>query len=149
MNSIFQYIIAEAAKRQLKKKNEKSSSKQLKKEIESTKVEFTHKVRDSFFILIGVLSASFGLKGFLLPNMFIDGGVMGISLTIAELTKIPLSILIVAVNLPFLIMGFSTISRRFALRSIIAIILLFQFILYRFLLLQMTNYLLQFLVVSF
>jgi uncharacterized membrane-anchored protein YitT (DUF2179 family) len=71
-----------------------------------------------------VLSASFGLQGFLLPNKFIDGGVMGISLTIAELTEIPLSILIVGVNLPFIIMGFSTISRQFALKSIIAIILL-------------------------
>jgi len=75
-------------------------------------------------MVLGVLSAGFGLKGFLLPNMFIDGGVMGISLMIAELTKIPLSILIVAVNLPFLILGFSTISRPFALKSIIGIILL-------------------------
>jgi uncharacterized membrane-anchored protein YitT (DUF2179 family) len=56
--------------------------------------------------------------------MFIDGGVMGISLTIAELTEIPLSILVVAVNLPFIIMGFSTIGKQFALKSIIAIILL-------------------------
>jgi uncharacterized membrane-anchored protein YitT (DUF2179 family) len=56
--------------------------------------------------------------------MFIDGGAMGISLTIAELTEIPLSILVVAVNIPFIIMGFSTINRLFALKSIIAIILL-------------------------
>jgi len=56
--------------------------------------------------------------------MFIDGGAMGISLTIAELTNIPLSVLIVAINLPFIIMGFSTISKQFALKSIIAIILL-------------------------
>ena len=73
---------------------------------------------------MGVLSAGFGLKGFLLPNMFIDGGAMGISLTIAELTEIPLSVLIVVINLPFLIMGFSTISREFALKSIFAIVLL-------------------------
>jgi uncharacterized membrane-anchored protein YitT (DUF2179 family) len=56
--------------------------------------------------------------------MFIDGGAMGISLTIAELTEIPLSILVVTVNIPFIIMGFSTINRLFALKSIIAIILL-------------------------
>ena len=56
--------------------------------------------------------------------MFIDGGVMGISLTIAELTEIPLSVLIVVINLPFLIMGFSTINRQFAFKSIIAIVLL-------------------------
>ncbi len=122
MNSIFQYIISEIVKRRLKKK--KYQSTQFEKAIKNTKVEFSHLIRDSFFILLGVLSAGFGLKGFLLPNMFIDGGVMGISLTIAELTEIPLSVLIVVINLPFLIMGFSTISKQFAFKSIIAIVLL-------------------------
>ncbi|MEN8125895.1 MAG: YitT family protein [Bacteroidota bacterium] len=122
MNSIFQYIISEIVKRRIKK--EEYQSTQLEKAIKNTKVEFSHLIHDTFFILLGVISAGFGLKGFLLPNMFIDGGVMGISLTIAELTEIPLSILIVVINLPFLIMGYSTISRQFALKSIIAIILL-------------------------
>ncbi len=122
MKPIVQYIIFKII--QLKKKKEKLPSKQFEKEMKNAKVEFSHLIRDSFLILLGVLSAGFGLQGFLLPNMFIDGGVMGISLTIAELTKIPLSFLIVVVNLPFLIMGFSTISRQFALKSIIAIILL-------------------------
>ena len=124
MKPIFQYIIVDTLKRQLKNKKQKLPSKQFEKEIINAKVEFTHLIRDSFFILLGVLSASFGLNGFLLPNSFIDGGVMGISLISTELTGIPLSILIVAINLPFLILGFSTISRQFALRSIIAIILL-------------------------
>lgn len=107
-----------------RRKDTKLPLEQFELETKKAKVEFSHLIRDSFFILLGVISASFGLKGFLLPNMFIDGGVMGISLTIAELTKIPLSILIVAVNLPFLIMGFSTISKQFSLKSIIAIIFL-------------------------
>jgi len=122
MNPIFQYIISESVKRGLKKK--KYETTQIEKAISSTKVEFSHLIRDSFFILVGVLSAGFGLKGFLLPNMFIDGGVMGISLIIAELTEIPLSVLVVVINFPFLIMGFSTISRQFAFKSIIAIVLL-------------------------
>jgi len=122
MNPIFQYIIAKTVKHNLKK--EKYQSTQFEKAINNTRVEYYHLLRDSFFILLGVLSAGFGLKGFLLPNMFIDGGAMGISLTIAELTEIPLSVLIVVVNLPFVIMGFSTISKEFALKSIIAIILL-------------------------
>jgi uncharacterized membrane-anchored protein YitT (DUF2179 family) len=113
MNPIFQYIISETVKRRLKKK--KYQSAQFEKVIKNTNVEFSHLIRESFFILVGVLSAGFGLKGFLLPNMFIDGGVMGISLTIAELTEIPLSVLIVVINLPFLIMGFSTIFGGFFL----------------------------------
>ncbi|MFC2128811.1 YitT family protein [Bacteroidota bacterium] len=122
MNQFYQNIILKAIG--FKRKKAKLPPKQLEREFKNAKIEFIHLIRDSFFILLGILSAGFGLKGFLLPNMFIDGGVMGISLTIAELTEIPLSILIVAVNLPFLIMGFSTISRQFALKSIIAIILL-------------------------
>jgi uncharacterized membrane-anchored protein YitT (DUF2179 family) len=122
MNPLFQNFISKTVTFRRKKSN--LSLEQLEKDINNAKVEFLHLIRDSFFIVLGVLSASFGLQGFLLPNKFIDGGVMGISLTIAELTEIPLSILIVGVNLPFIIMGFSTISRQFALKSIIAIILL-------------------------
>lgn len=122
MNRIFQFIISETVKRKLKK--DKNKEIQYEKEIKNTKVELSHLFHDSFFILLGVISAGFGLKGFLLPNMFIDGGVMGISLTVAELTEIPLAILIVVINLPFLIMGFSTISKQFALKSIIAIVFL-------------------------
>lgn len=92
------------------------------KEINLRKVSIIHAVRDTIFILIGVVSAGFGLKGFLLPNSFIDGGAMGISLLISETTIIPLSILIVVVNLPFLFLGYSQIGRQFAFKSIIAII---------------------------
>jgi len=124
MNPIFQNIIVETVKHKLKERSQKISTKQLEKEISNKKIEFKHIVYDFFFITVGILSASFGLKGFLLPNMFIDGGAMGLSLIFAEITPIPLSILIVAVNIPFLIMGFSSISRQFAYRSIIAIVLL-------------------------
>ena len=122
MGLLLQGILIKAVKFLVKKK--KGSTHQIDKKIKDTTVELRHIIHDIIFILLGTLSAGFGLKGFLLPNMFIDGGVMGISLIIAELSEIPLSILIVAVNLPFLIMGFSTISRQFALKSIVAIVLL-------------------------
>lgn len=124
MKPVYQYIIVEILKRQFKNKKQKLSSNQFEKEIINKKVELTHLVRDSFLILLGIVSASFGLNGFLLPNSFIDGGVMGISLILTELSEIPLSIYIVAINIPFMIMGFSTISKQFALRSIVAVILL-------------------------
>ncbi len=79
-------------------------------------------VSDSIYILIGIISAGFGLKGFLLPNSFIDGGVMGISLLISETTNTSLSILIIIINLPFLTLGFSQIGKQFVIKSIIAIV---------------------------
>ncbi|MCP4105444.1 MAG: YitT family protein [Desulfobacteraceae bacterium] len=86
------------------------------------KFNIAHIAKDTIFTLIGIVSAGFGLKGFLLPNSFIDGGAMGISLLISETTGVSLSILIVAINLPFLILGYSQIGKQFALKSIIAII---------------------------
>lgn len=102
--------------------------KQLKKKT-SVKQKYSSKefwklVREISFIALGIISASFGLKGFLLPNSFIDGGVTGISLIISELTNIPLSYLLVALNVPFIVLALSTINQQFALRSLVAIVLL-------------------------
>lgn len=68
-----------------------------------------------------VITASIGLKGFLLPNHFLDGGAMGIALLIESLTEIDLSILIVLVNLPFILIGIKQVSLQFAMRSTLAI----------------------------
>lgn len=78
-------------------------------------------VKESFYILLGIISAGFGLKGFLLPNSFIDGGVTGISLLTAQLTDLPLSVLILIINLPFIALGYKQINKSFAKKSIIAI----------------------------
>ncbi len=72
-------------------------------------------------MLLGVSSAGFGLKGFLIPNGLIDGGVMGISLITQSKTEIPLSLLIIVFNLPFLFLGYKQISRNFSIKSIVAI----------------------------
>jgi len=119
MNPVLQQIIIETVK---SKKNK--SSPLTAKEVDDFKTSFRHIVLDMVFIIFGVISATFGLKGFLLPNSFIDGGVTGISLIATELSGWPLSILIAVINLPFLIMAFSTISWQFAVRSIFAIFLL-------------------------
>ena len=122
MASVFQQIINWIVQNRFKKRNELFDDKKLSREIEIFKVNIRHFVRDSIFVLIGIISAGFGLKGFLLPNSFIDGGAMGISLLISETTYISLSILIVAVNFPFVILGFSQIGKQFAFKSIVAII---------------------------
>ncbi len=78
-------------------------------------------MRDALIMFLGVVSAGFGLKGFLIPNNLIDGGVMGISLITNRETGIALSILIVAFNLPFLLLGYKQISKIFSLKSIVTI----------------------------
>jgi uncharacterized membrane-anchored protein YitT (DUF2179 family) len=78
-------------------------------------------IKGAVFIILGIFSASFGLKGFLIPNHFIDGGVTGISLLVSFSTKLPLSVLIFIINVPFIILAFSQISRYFAIKTLIAI----------------------------
>ncbi len=78
--------------------------------------------KNGLFILIGIFSASFGLKGFLLPNGFIDGGVTGISLLAAILSDIPLPLLIVLINLPFIYAGYKQVSKSFAITTALAIV---------------------------
>jgi len=90
----------------------------------SLKVELAHAIKEYIYIIIGVFSAGFGLKGFLLPNRFIDGGATGISLLLENITTIELSYLLVLVNIPFIILASRTFSVKFAVKSIVAISIL-------------------------
>ncbi len=78
--------------------------------------------KDVLFIVFGIFSAAFGLESFLLPNRFIDGGATGISLLATGISAIPLSLLIVLVNIPFLVLGFRVIGQQFAIKAALAII---------------------------
>ncbi|AMJ65239.1 YitT family protein [Hymenobacter sp. PAMC 26628] len=75
-------------------------------------------------LLAGVASAAVGLKGFLLPNGFIDGGVTGIALLASQLTHISLSLLIVVINVPFVLLGYRQLGGPFAARTLAAILAL-------------------------
>jgi uncharacterized membrane-anchored protein YitT (DUF2179 family) len=72
-------------------------------------------------IVLGVFSAAFGLKGFLLSSHFIDGGVTGVSMLVSNVLGWPLSILILVINLPFIAVGYRQIGRAFAIKSTLAI----------------------------
>lgn len=73
---------------------------------------------------LGVLLAAFGLKGFLVPNHFIDGGITGISLLTAQLSGIHVSLWLVLFNAPFIYLGMKQISVSFAYNAALAILAL-------------------------
>ncbi len=77
--------------------------------------------KELFYIILGITSASFGLKSFLLPNHFLDGGAMGISLLLNIKTGYSLGIILVLVNIPFVLLGSKQISKMFAFKTIAAI----------------------------
>jgi uncharacterized membrane-anchored protein YitT (DUF2179 family) len=79
---------------------------------------------NALLILAGVFSAGMGRKGFLFSSHFIDGGVTGISMLLAKVTTVPLSLWLPVVNVPFVALGYHQLGRAFALRSILAIVAL-------------------------
>lgn len=78
-------------------------------------------LKSLLYVLAGILSASFGLKGFLLPQGFLDGGAMGIALLIKEVTGLNIGMLIVLVNLPFVLLGAKILSKTFIIKTVFAI----------------------------
>jgi uncharacterized membrane-anchored protein YitT (DUF2179 family) len=72
-------------------------------------------------IVLGIFSAAFGLKGFLLSSGFIDGGVTGVSMLLSAVLGFPLWMFILIINIPFIAVGYSQLGRKFALKSALAI----------------------------
>ena len=94
-----------------------SSEYKLAKEYRQSIISLKRNFKNLILIILGIFSASFGFKGFLLTNDFIDGGATGISLLLAAITEIPLYILIIGVNLPFIFLGYKIMGERFALKT--------------------------------
>ena len=78
-------------------------------------------LRDLALLVAGILSAGMGLKGFLLSSGFIDGGVTGVAMLLAAITRVPLSIWLPLVNLPFIAIGYRQMGRAFAIKSALGI----------------------------
>ena len=77
------------------------------------------KIIIAFIMLtIGTIVAAYALEAFLIPNTILDGGVTGISFIVSKLTNIPLSILVLLINIPFVYTGFRNLGKGFLLRTV-------------------------------
>ena len=99
----------------------KPSEYKLAKRYKELLITFKRNFKNVVLIIIGIFSASFGFKGFLLTNDFIDGGATGISLLIAAVTGIPLYILIICINIPFIFLGYKIMGKQFAIKGIMSV----------------------------
>ncbi|RZJ62475.1 MAG: YitT family protein [Flavobacterium sp.] len=77
---------------------------------------------DLFYTVAGILFCGFALKGFLIPNHFFDGGVTGISLLIHEAYHINIAYVIILANIPFIIMGGYQVNKKFAFKTLAAVV---------------------------
>lgn len=80
-----------------------------------------NEAKNIILIVLGIFSAAMGLKGFLLSSHFIDGGVTGVSMLLAQVLGFPLAILLFVINIPFIAVGYRQIGKMFALKSTLAI----------------------------
>lgn len=117
MNSLWKKIITNTTL----DKNKNYSDYALAKGYTEFMIMARRHVKDFILITVGIFSATFGFKGFLLTNHFIDGGATGISLLISALTDIPLYILIICVNAPFVVLGYRIMGKTFAIKTTLAI----------------------------
>lgn len=98
----------------------------MKVKLKTDKVDW-NKVRDIkniFKITLGVFLAVLAMKGFMIPNRFLDGGITGISILLHEIFHINISLLVILLNLAFVYLGYKKIGKTFAVQTSIAVFLL-------------------------
>ena len=96
------------------------------KKYKSDSVEWS-KVRNPknlLLILIGTSLAVLAMKGFMIPNRFMDGGITGISILLHEIFHINISFLVIILNVLFIYLGYKRIGKTFAVQTTIAVLLL-------------------------
>ncbi len=74
-------------------------------------------------LTLGAIIAAFAIEEFLVPNNIFDGGVTGISMIVSHLIPLPLGILIVLINAPFVIVAYRKMGHQLVIRMIYAIVL--------------------------
>ncbi|MTV48629.1 DUF2179 domain-containing protein [Heliobacillus mobilis] len=92
------------------------------------KQSLTKIIKRSLFLALGALLVSVALEIFLVPNEIIDGGVIGISIILSAVFKVPLGVFIFALNLPFLIIAYKQIGKTFTLSTLYSVACLALFV---------------------
>ena len=87
-----------------------------------------HWIVPLFFITVGAVIAAFALEEFLVPFKILDGGIVGVSMIVSQLSGLPLGILTIILNIPFVLMGFKRLGMRFLVKAIYAMVLFSVFL---------------------
>lgn len=74
-------------------------------------------------ITIGAVLSAFSIQTFLSPNMILDGGVIGISMIVSKITSLPLSIFTIILNIPFLLIGYKNLGKKFLIKAVYAMLI--------------------------
>ena len=80
--------------------------------------------KNLLLIFLGTSLAVLAMKGFMIPNRFMDGGITGISILLHEIFNINISFLVIILNVLFVYLGYKRIGKTFAVQTCIAVLLL-------------------------
>ncbi|HHY66443.1 MAG TPA: YitT family protein, partial [Alicyclobacillus sp.] len=80
-----------------------------------------YRVYQGVLVIGGSLVAAYGLRGFLVPNHIIDGGMTGISILLSYLTGLNIGWFLLALNLPFLLLGYNQIGKTFTVLTFLGV----------------------------
>lgn len=96
----------------------------IQKEKQHPKLSKKKVIQRAFFIVLGAVLMAIGIEIFLVPNMIMDGGIVGISIILYNLTGIKLGIFIFLLNIPFFFLGYKQIGKTFAISTLFGITIL-------------------------
>ena len=98
----------------------------MSRNIKNDSIDWTHvfRLKNLFQVFLGTGLAVLAMKGFMIPNRFMDGGITGISLLLHEIFHINISILVLVLNLVFIYLGYRKIGKTFAVQTTLAVLLL-------------------------
>ncbi|MNI08299.1 hypothetical protein D3C73_613290 [compost metagenome] len=81
-------------------------------------------LKRAIIMFLGAALVSVGLEIFLVPNNIIDGGIVGISIILSFLVKIPIGVFLFVLNIPFFYIGYKQIGKTFALSTLFSVIIM-------------------------
>ena len=87
------------------------------------KSQETRRLISFVMLTIGSIIAAYALESFLIPNTILDGGVTGISIIVSKITNLPVSILVLILNIPFVYIGYKNLGRGFLIRAVYSMVL--------------------------
>lgn len=104
--------------------SEESFQLKVQKELQHQKLSKKTIIKRTIFILIGAILMAIGIEVFLVPNSIMDGGIVGISIILYNLTGIKIGFFIFLLNIPFFYLGYKQIGKTFAISTLFGISIL-------------------------
>lgn len=86
------------------------------------KSNYLKKILSYLVIILGAMLAAYSLDTFLIPNNILDGGVTGISIIVSKVFSIPISLLVILINIPFVYIGYRNLGKSFLMRTIVSMV---------------------------